>query len=243
MNLPRLDLPEYELELPSNGKKIKYRPYVTKEKKLLLMAMESGDDDAILESIKQIVRNCVLTPDFNVDKLASFDLEWFFLNLRARSVGEVVKTKYICRAIPNVGEDICGAEINLEYKLLETKVIKADNHTNKLLFGNKIGIIMRYPNVDMMQERDERLSDIEKTFGLIVDCVEAIFDSENIYRAEDMSYEEIAEFVESLPDAEFAKIEEFFNSIPFLQTIIEKDCPKCKYHHKITLEGLSSFFD
>lgn len=249
MNLNNLiTLPQYDFELPSNKKKIKFRPFVTRERKILLMALEGNDEEEILTAIKQIITNCVVEPkDFDLDKMASFDLESFFLRLRAKSIGEIQTLNYTCKNMTDGGAPIepkvCGAPLVFELNLLDVAPEEIPGHDPKIMFTDKVGVMMRYPTLDTIKIADQAGDGVSAALDYIVNCVEYIFDEENIYYAKDMKKEEISEFIENLTDPNFSKIENFLQTIPVLKKTLEQDCPKCKFHHEIVLEGLQSFFD
>jgi len=241
MALPKLDLPGYELTLPSNQKKIKFRPFLVKEEKILLMAMESSKDDEILGAIKQIINNCCLD-NIDIDDLPLFDLEYFFLNLRARSVSEIIDAKFKCNN--KIEEKECGNILQIQINLLEINMEKDPNHSNKIELGNNIGIQLKYPKMSLMNSlKDVDKKDVVKlTFDFIIDSIDFIYDKENIYYAKETNRDELLAFVESLSSNQFNKLEKFFDTIPKLKKTIEKKCEKCGYQHTIVMEGLQSFF-
>ena len=241
MALPKLDLPSYELTLPSNQKKIRFRPFLVKEEKILLMAMESSKDDEILAAIKQIINNCCID-NINIDDLPLFDLEYFFLNLRARSVSEMIDARFKCNN--KVEDKECGHILQTQINLLEINMEKDSNHTNKIQLSKDIGIQLKYPKISLM----ESLKNIDKkdlvklTFDFIIDSIDFIYDKENVYYAKETDKTELLAFVESLSSEQFNKIEKFFDTIPKLRKVIQKKCEKCGFDHEIVLEGLQSFF-
>lgn len=245
MALPKIDVPTFELQLPLSKKKVKFRPFLVKEEKILLMAMESGEEKTVLESVKQIINNCCVN-DVNVDSLPVLDLEFFFLNLRARSVGEVVELQYKCNnkiAGEDGEEKTCGNLVKLDVNILEVTPDTPKNHTSKIELTDKLGMLLRYPTVDMVEiGTDDESSDVEKIMKIISLCVDCIYDDETIYHRKDIGDDEMKEFLENLTQAQFQKVQEFFNTIPKLSKTIPFECKKCGYKEEITVEGLQSFF-
>jgi len=240
MALPKLDVPIYELKLPSNNKKISYRPFLVKEEKILLMAMEGEDNKEITTSIKQIVNNCILTKNIDVDKLPLFDIEYILLNLRGKSMGDTIKTNYIHK---NDDEKKCKpTEIEIDVNTIKIK--KDPTHDPKIQLTNSVGIVMSYPDIDMMT----KISDLSGgthsvvAFDLIAKCIDQIYDEENVYNNTDHTPDELQEFLERLTPDQFKKIEHFFITIPKMYKDIEFKCGSCGHIEEIKLEGLASFF-
>lgn len=246
MSLPRIDLPTYDFEIPSTGKKIKFRPFSVKEQKLLLMANESKDETYIYGTIKQVIENCILTKGFEAENFASFDLEYFFLQLRSKSVGEKVTLNYKCNN--EVDGKSCDAPIKIEYDLNNLKLEKPKKNANKIFFNEKVGVIMRYPGLDIVKivatNGDQDKKDLNSiAFDMIVNCVQYIFDGDKIHDTKDIPKDELEEFIERLPSTEYEKLIQFFADIPSVKAEIEQDCPKCGFHHQLKLEGLTNFFE
>ena len=243
MALPKLDVPIYELNLPLLKKKVKYRPFLVKEEKLLLMAMESEDEKEVVNTIKQIINNCCLD-DIDVDNLPILDLEYFFLNLRAKSISEVSELQYKCnnKIKDDSGEEkTCNNVVKLDFNLLDVKPQIEKNHTNKIELGPKMGVVMKYPNFKMV-ESIETGSEVETLLKIIVECVDYIYDEDNIYYKKDVTEKELQEFVESMSREQFSKIQTFFDTMPRLKKEVEFKCTKCGYNEKIMVEGLQNFF-
>lgn len=243
MALPKIDVPIYKITLPLSKKKIKIRPFLVKEEKLLLMAMESEDEDAALLTIKQIVNNCCLDK-MDVDDLPILDLEYIFLQLRARSVGEIIDLQYKCNN--NVKEEDeekkCGNVIKLQFNALEVQPIFQKDHVSKIELTSKLGIMMKYPNFKLM-EKIKDLSETEMLIKTIVGCIDYIYDDESVYYSKDVSEEELIDFVDSLTREQFAKIQQFFDTIPKLKKNLDFKCSKCGYQEELVLEGIQSFFE
>lgn len=238
--LPRIDTPVYELKLPLSEKLIKFRPFLVKEQRNLLMAMESDDSDTIVKNIKQILINCTITDDIDFDELPIVDVEYYFLNLRARSSGEVVELKYVCNN--EVDGKECGNSMETSVNLLEINVDGADLNKNLIDIGGDISIKLKYPRFGVVKSFDN-ISDItELAINMIVDSIEYIYDGEQYYYTSDVSTEELITFVESLNQSQFDKLEKFFDNLPRIHKNINVTCSKCGYNHDIHVEGLEDFF-
>lgn len=239
--LPKLTTPTYELELPISKTKIKFRPFLVKEQKLLLLANETSDDvNFIKNNIAQVLTNCCLTKDITIDDLPSVDLEYFFLNLRARSVGENVELRYKCEKENEEGE-VCGNKLILNVDLLDIK-IDLNGYQDLIKLTDSIGIKMKPPKLEAIEKlSDGKKSLIERTIDSIVESIEYIYDKDNFYYPKEVSKQEIIDFLESLSFEQFKKIEKFYQGIPRLKKTYDIICSKCGFEHKITLEGLQSF--
>jgi hypothetical protein len=237
--LPKLDVPTYEIELPLSKKKVKFRPFLVKEQKNLLMAMESKESNTIHECIKDILYNCTLTEGIDIEKLPIIDIEYYFIHLRAKSVGEVVESRYRCNN--EVDGKICNNIMEKEVNLLDIKV-KVKENNPEIQLSDKIVIKMKYPEFGIVKDsfKYENLNDI--TFNMIAESIEYIYDGQQFYYAHEAQPGEMLEFVESMNQQQFSKVEEFFNNLPQLKETIEIDCSKCGFHHTIDVEGLESFF-
>jgi len=243
MALPKIDVPTYTIDLPLSKQKIRYRSFLVKEEKILLMAMESNDEKEILNAIKQIVNNCCLE-DIDVDNLPVLDLEFLFLNLRARSVGEIADIQYKCNNTvkdENDEDKVCNNIVKLEINLLEIQPEYDSKHTNKIELTKELGVVMKYPNFKIMETINDE-NDVEKIIKIITNCVDYIYDKENIYYKKDVSDEELQEFIESLDKKQFEKIQEFFETIPKIKKNVNFKCNKCSYSENITIEGIQNFF-
>jgi hypothetical protein len=241
--LPKLDVPIYELTLISTGKKIRFRPFLVKEQKLLLMVSQDEDNKETINVVKQILKNCIID-EINVDDLPTFDLEFLFLNLRARSVNEVVELKYRCNNFikDEKGEDIqCGSLEKFEVKLLDIKPIKGENHNNKIQLSEKMGVVMKYPTFEMVTKLNGK-SEEEILMELLIECIDYVYDEDNIYKTKDLPKEEVIEFVDSMQQKDLEKIQEFFETAPKIKHVIDFGCKKCGYKEEIAVEGLQSFF-
>ena len=230
MALPKVEVPTYELEVPSTDEKLKYRPFLVKEEKILLMALESQDNAEMMIALKEIVKACTFEK-FDTDKAPLFDLEYIFLRLRAKSVGEISKIKLKC------DDDKSWAEV--EIPLEEVNVHVDEDHTNKIDINENIKVIMDYPKLNV---NFAGLNDVEKFLGLIKACIFQIIDGEEVYERGNMNDSELDDFIESLSPGAMAHFRKFFESMPRLKYEVEFQNPKTKKKEKRTLEGMNSFF-
>jgi secreted Zn-dependent insulinase-like peptidase len=237
MPLPSLVTPTYELILPSTEKAIKFRPFLVKEEKLLLLALESGDNKEITTAIKTILTNCILTKGIKVENLPTFDIEFLFLNIRAKSVGEEVELTVFC---PDDEE----TEVKIKIDLEDIKVKKNPEHTNKIKINDSMILELRYPSLDQFIRNNFDLEGIttEQSFDLIVDCIDKLYDEDEVYAFSDYTKQEWKDFLEQMNSSLFKSIEKFFETMPKLSHEIEITNPKTEIKSTVTLEGLSSFF-
>jgi len=236
MALPQVVLPTYELEIPSNGKKIKYRPFVVKEEKLLLLALETNDEKQIEEAVKQLLKGCIQSR-IKIEDLAIFDLEYIFLQIRAVSVGEIVEMKVTCR-------DDNKTQVRYNMNLSEVNVIKPEGHSNKIMLSDEMGVIMKYPSwtdfiIGSIMGQTPTADGIVE---IIAGCIDQIFDSEDVYDASTTSKKEFCEFVEGLTNNQFEKIQKFFESTPRLEHKFTVKNPNTGEDSEFTISGLSNFF-
>jgi hypothetical protein len=241
--LPKIDVPIYETKMISTGNTIKFRPFLVKEQKLFLMASQSDDTKDMISAIKQVINNCVLD-EIDVDSLATFDLEYLFLQLRARSVNEVVNLKYNCnnKITKDDKEVECGNVVNFDLNLLEIEPTKNPKHQNKIEITNELGLMMKYPTFNMMDKVNMEESDLSKIIDVIIGCIDYIYDKDNVYYAKDSTHEELVEFIESLKQSDLEKIQEFFTTLPKMEKELHFKCTKCGYEEEIKVEGIQNFF-
>ena len=237
MALPKLNTPTYELEIPSTDEKIKYRPFLVKEEKILMMAMEAGKSSDITGTVKEIVHECTFGK-LDVSKLPMFDVEYLFLNIRAKSVGEVSKLKILC---PDDKETYAEVEVDLT----KVQVQVDEEHTNKIILSDDAGMIMTYPTIDSFKETG--ITDITPAnmLDVIGNCILQIYEEkgEKVYDPKDQSKKELIEFLEQLNTQQFKDVQNFFDTMPKLKHEIEVLNPKTKKKSKITLTGLNDFFE
>lgn len=240
MALPKIDVPTYEIELPVSKKKIKYRPFLVKEQKNLLMAIESSDSVTVQQAISDVLNNCTLTEKINIDKLPIVDVEYYFLHLRAKSVGEVIESKYRCNNTVEGKE--CGNIMENNLDLMTINVQRDDSISPEIQLTDAITIKMKYPEFGIVKD-SLRLEDInEVTFNMIAESIEYVYDGEQFYYDHEAKPGEMLEFVEGMNQEQFSKVEKFFNNLPRLKQDIDITCNKCGFKHHITVEGLENFF-
>jgi hypothetical protein len=237
MTLPKPPVPTYELELPSTGKTIKYRPFLVKEEKILLMAMESQEEKQITDAVVNIVKDCVLTRGIKVTELASFDIEYLFLNIRAKSVGEVVQMKITC-------EDDGQTQVDYSLDINNVKVIKDPSHNNKIMLSDDSGLIMKYPGMEQFIQTQIMMKSLnaEEVFDIIVDSVDQIFVGEDVYEAKTTSKKEIEEWIGGMTSKQFEKVKDFFATMPKLSHSFKITNPNTDVESEYTIEGLVNFF-
>jgi hypothetical protein len=241
--LPKIDVPVYEAILPSNKKTVKFRPFLVKEQKLLLMASQGTEVKETIDAIKQILKNCVLS-EVDIDTLPVFDLEFLFLNLRARSVNEMVSIRYKCnnQITDSEGEiKVCSGHVDYELNVLDIKPEFGPNHTNKIMISENMGMVLKYPTFEIMRKL-ESTDENEMVFELLLNCVDFIFDKDQIYHSKDVPKEELVEFIDNLQQKHLELIKEFFDSMPKVKKDLDFKCSKCGHEDKITIEGVQSFF-
>ena len=242
--LPKIDVPVYELKLLSSGKKLKFRPFTVKEEKLFLMAAESNDIKSIVDTTKQVINNCVID-EVDIDELPIFDIEHIFLQLRSKSIGEVVNLRYRCNNKVSdeetKEEKNCNTIVEIDVNINDLTPNFERKENNKIEITEKMGIVMKYPNFKLLENFTGE-NDTENVIETIISCIDYVYDSENIYYSKDVSKEELIEFVESMQTKDLEKFKEFFDSAPKIQKNIKFKCPKCKYEEDVLVEGLESFF-
>lgn len=240
MALPKIDTPTYELTLPVSKKKIKYRPFLVKEQRNLLMAMESNETSEVHRAIKDVLENCTLTKNLKVDELPVIDVEYFFINLRAKSVGEIVESKYRCNNIVDNKE--CGNTMDSKLNLLGLKVEMNEDIKPEIQLNEKLTVKFKYPQFGTIKDSLKYENVGEMTFSMIAHSIEYIYDGEQFYYAKESTEKELIDFIESMNQQQFEKVEEFFSNLPKLKDKIEMKCGKCGFEHNIDVEGLESFF-
>ena len=238
MPLPKIATPTYELELPSTGQTIQYRPFLVKEEKVLVIALESEDNKQITTAIKAVLKNCVLTKGIKVDHLPTFDIEFLFLNIRGKSVGEELEVNIIC---PDDEETQVPVVIDLD----DIKVQKDENHTNKIKLDASLMMEMKYPSLDQFIKSNFDFNEknaMDQSFDLIAGSIDKIYTEDEVWATADCTEKEVKEFLESMNSSQFKKIESFFDTMPKLSHTIKVTNPKTKVESEVVLEGLASFF-
>ena len=235
MALPKLDTPVYELEQPSTGETIKYRPFLVKEQKTLMIASESNDEKQIKEALAGLISNCTFSK-IDPFKIPIFDVEFLFLRIRGKSVGEKIDLSLLC---PDDNETRVNKSVNLEEIGVNMKV----GHTNEIDITDNIKMVMRYPTLNDMTDMSADANNIEDVFSMIKRCVNEIHDGEKVYNKVDMSDSELDEFIDSLTSVQFEKVGGFFETMPKVQHSVEVTNPKTKKKGEVVIEGIQSFFD
>jgi len=240
MALPMMNTPTYSMVVPSSGLTVKFRPFLVKEEKSLLIAQQSEDVKVMVETLKNIIRSCVLDK-IDADKLATFDLEYMFTQIRAKSVGEIVELIFPCDE--DHGDQNEKARTKVSIDLTSLVVEKKPEHTNKIELFNDVGVVMRYPTIDIMKKLEGLDSDdFDKVFSVIAESIDYIYESDEIYYGKEQKLEELVQFLNNLTSEQFIKVQNFFATMPRIKKEIEYTCPVCGKYHKKTLEGLQSFF-
>ena len=238
MPLPKIVTPTYDLVLPSTKQKIKFRPFLVKEEKLLVLALETEDSNQITQAITGVIKSCVLTKNVKIEDLPTFDIEYLFLNIRGKSVGEDVEVNIIC---PDDGE----TEVPVKIALDEIEVQFDKDHTNKIKLDDTLMMEMKYPSLDQFIKNNfdfNNDSSMEQSFDIIGSCIDKIYSEEEVWAVDDFSKKEVEEFLEQMNSTQFKEVEKFFNTMPKLSHELKVTNPKTKKKNTVVLEGLSSFF-
>jgi len=238
MPLPKIATPTYELELPSTGKPIQFRPFLVKEEKLLVLALESENTKEITTAIKNVIKACIQTRGIKVETLPTFDIEYLFLNIRGKSVGEEIEVNIIC---PDDEETYVPVKINID----DIKVSKSDEHSNKIKLDDSLIMEMKYPSLEQFVKNNFDFTEdnvMDQSFELVASCIDKIYNEEEVWAAADCSKKEITDFLESMNSSQFKEIEKFFETMPKLSHEIKVKNPNTEVESTVVLEGLSSFF-
>ena len=238
MPLPKIATPTYDLELPSTGKTVKYRPFLVKEEKVLVIALESEDNKQITNSIKAVLKSCILSKGIKVEDLPTFDIEYLLLNIRGKSVGEDLEVNIIC-------PDDEKTQVPVTIALDEIEVQKDDNHTNKIKIDDSIMMEMKYPSLDQFIKNNFDFNEknmMDQSFDLIATCIDKVYTEDEVWTAADCTKKEMRDFLEQMNSYQFKEIETFFETMPKLSHTISVTNPKTKVKSDVVLEGLSSFF-
>ena len=230
--------PTFNMVIPSSGKTVRFRPFVVKEEKALLIAQQSEDPTVMVDTLKNVFAS-VIQDKIDLDKLAIFDIEYMFLQIRGKSVGETIDLLFQCDE--DHGEQNEKARSKVVINIGDLEVVRPDGHTNRIELFNKVGIIMRYPTLDVTDTLKDA-SDIEEVFSLVADLIDVIYDGDDVYYAKETKKEELLQFLNNLTTEQFAKIQKFFETMPKISAAVEYKCPICGKEHKKLLEGLQSFF-
>ena len=237
MPLPKITTSEYELELPSNGKTVKYRPFLVREEKILILALESANQKEITNAVKQVIKECVLTKGIKIEQLPAFDIEYLFLNIRGKSVGESIDLLVTC------GDD-GETEVGVTVPIADIQVVKSEEHTKDIEIGDGWTVKMKYPSLSQFIETNftESADTVEKSFQVISSCIDIVYNKDDMFAAADCTKKELKEWVESLTSQQFQKIEKFFETMPKLTHTLKVVNPKTRKENTVVLEGLTDFF-
>lgn len=229
--------PVYTLTVPSSDKPLKFRPFLIKEEKTLLIAQQSEDAAVMVESLKEVIQSCI-KDDFDVNTLATFDLEYIFTQIRAKSVGEIVDLMLLCDTCT---DEKAVAKVSID--LTKLKVQKNPEHKAKIHLYNDVGIAMKYPTLDILKKMENvNTNDLDEVFNIVVECIDYIYNEEEVFHAKEQTKQELLDFLNNLSSDQFADVQKFFETMPRLKQDVDYKCPVCdKEHHKV-LEGLNSFF-
>lgn len=238
MPLPKISTPTYHLELPSSGKEIQYRPFLVREEKLLVLALESEDTKEITTAIKNVIRACIKNKDIKVEELPTFDIEYLFLNIRGKSVGEVIEVNILC---PDDGETYAKTEIAID----EIEVQRNEKHTNKIKLDDELTMEMKYPSLDQFIKNNfdfNAENGLDQSFDLVAACIDRIYNEEEVWDSAETTKKEMIEFLDQMNSSQFKMIEQFFETMPKLSHEVEVTNTNTKVKSKVVLEGLASFF-
>ena len=238
MPLPKISTPTYELELPSTQKKVRYRPFLVKEEKVLLIALETEDTKEITNAIRAVIKSCVLTRGIKVETLPTFDIEYLFLNIRGKSVGETIEVNLIC---PDDGV----TEVKKNIPIDDIQIQRTDGHTNQIKLDDNIMMELKYPSLDQFIKNNFDFTEgnqMDQSFELIGTCIDKIYTEEEVWTASDCTKKELTEFLESMNSSQFKDIENFFETMPKLSRTIKVKNPNTEKESDVVLEGLASFF-
>lgn len=243
MALPMNTMPTFNLKIPSTGKTLRYRPFVVKEEKALLIAHQSEDLKVMIDTLKQVIKACALD-EIDIESLAVFDIEYIFTRIRGKSVGESIELMFTCEEEHGSPEKNKKAVSHVAIDVNTIDVKRNEKHTNKIELFDNVGIIMKYPSIDVSREIEnpDGTTNIDNIFKVVMESIDFIYQGDDIYYAKDQTKEELNQFINNLTSEQFVKIQQFFETMPKLTTTIEYDCPVCGKHYTRVLEGLNNFF-
>lgn len=234
MALPKLDAPRYEMKLPSTNQKVVYRPYLVKEEKILMLAMESGDDRQMIRAVKDVISACT-DGAVDVDTMTMFDMEYMFTQLRSKSVGEKTTVGVSCTS--------CSTKNDVDIDLSNVHVTVPNAKSRKIELTKEVGVMLKYPSLDeVMSTQTSDAPEVEKTFDVIISCIDSIYSGDEIFDAKDQTKKELKEFIESLSADQFNKIKSFVETMPSAKVAVSFDCTKCGHHNEFDVKGIANFF-
>ena len=239
--LPQLSIPLYDCTLPS-GRQITFRPFLVKEEKLLLMARQADDTETMVNAIKQILTNCIQNLSESIDHLPLFDIEYLFLQLRARSIGEVVTLRYKCNGANTESNTECGTISTYPVNLLEISPKFGENHNKTIPLTKDVGVMMKYPIFSSFMKIAKEDLPADEAYRVLMNCIESVYDKEKTYSTKEIPEEELRSFLDSLTSGQVQKIDHFFESMPKIETVVHFECPKCHVKEDLLVSGLEAFF-
>lgn len=237
--LPIIDVPTYELKLPSNGKEVTIRPFLVKEEKMLLMAVKTDDVQEIIKITKQVLNNCIITKDIDLDALPFFDIDYLFIALRAKSVGEKIPVSYICNAVTDEGQ--CNGKFKVDLDIANIEVIKEETSMD-ITFTDNLIFKMKYPSYSVTKSLMDKESGMETTIKIIAACIERVFSKGQYYTNKDLTPDDMIKLVESLTGEQFNRLEQFTNNFPYFQVVGQGQCTKCGKEHSVRYKDFVNFF-
>lgn len=236
MALPLNSTPIYQLTVPSTDKVVKFRPFLVKEEKALLLAQQSEDPNVMIDTLQEVIKSCV-KDEIDVGKLAVFDLEYIFTQIRAKSVGEEVELVFRCQHC-----DDDKARVNVKIDITQIDVQKTEDHTKQIPLFDDVGIVMKYPSLNMVKKLESLGNSMQDIFNIVIDCIDYIYNGDELIYASETSKEELEEFLNNMTTDQFANIQKFFSTMPVMKKQVDYDCPVCGAHNQAELSGISSFF-
>lgn len=239
MTLPTIDVPTYDLTIPSTKKVIKVRPFTVKEEKLLLIALESKDAEEIIKTVKQVINNCIISGEVDINKSPFFDIDYIFIFLRAKSIGSSVEVKMTCNN--EVDGNICGNSFTSEMNISNCEIITDDDVKDNIKLDGSKGVKMKYPNYTQMKHI-ELGNEVDAKINTVINSIDHIYDKDQIYSSKDYSKTELKHFVESMTEEKFRKLEAFVDNFPTFAVVLEKKCNKCGFEHKVRYTDFYDFF-
>jgi hypothetical protein len=239
MSLPKIDVPIYEIKVPSTGNMLKVRPFLVKEEKLLLMSVESNDTEDIIKTTKQVINNCLLEP-LDIDKLPFFDIDYIFIALRAKSIGEKIEVSYTCNNDTENGK--CGGMFDADINVSKCEIEKDESVSDTIKLSEKLTVKMKYPTYEIMKLISSNETVIERKIKIIMSCIDKILTNDTVYTQKDFSKEELRDFLEALTQDQYKKLENFIDNFPTFYIKGEAKCPKCGFNHEIKYQDFARFF-
>lgn len=241
MALPTIDVPVYEVKIPSSGQALKVRPFNVKEEKLLFMAVESGKPDDIVSTVKQVINNCIIEGEVDIDKCPFFDVDFLFIFLRAKSIGESVDVKMTCHAVIEDGST-CGHTFPTAMDISKCEIVTTEGIEDKIPLDADKGVKMKYPTYALIKQLEKNENEVDKKTTIIINSIDYIYDKRGLYPAKDHSTQELRDFVEGLTEQNYKKLEAYVNNFPTFVVNLEAKCSKCGFEHKVRYTDFEDFF-